>query len=189
MITKIKRQLELGLIDEAKANLAKHYNKEHKSAWLEAMGAEYDVLFPVDENYITLNEWLSETIVVQEAVEAIYDSDGLELLPAEPEITEQVRPYTPMATEEVTSQVDSYIYTATLPKVITMRQARLALLNAGLLATVSDAISAGTDEALKIEWDYATEVKRDWASLEAIATSLGMTSEQLDELFIAGSKL
>jgi len=229
---KIERQLKLGLIDEAKVNLAKYYNKEHKSAWLEVMRAEYDSIYPIsrnmstveyelayankidnnieiyteeytplfdntividyseDKNYITFNEWLAETIVVQEAVEEVWDEQGLDILvEAVPEITEQVRPYTPMTTEEVEAKVDSYIYAATLPKVITMRQARLALLNAGLLATVSDAISAGTDEALKIEWDYATEVKRDWASLEAIATSLGMTSEQLDELFIAGSKL
>jgi len=143
---KIELQLELGLIDEAKVNLAKYYNKEHKSAWLEAMRAEHDVLFPStrlmtevewnevnesdltwselsdedkselsividyseDENYITFTEWINETKIIQEAVEAVYDNDGLELLPAEPEITEPVRPYTAMTTEVLDGKVSNY---------------------------------------------------------------------------------
>ena len=75
------------------------------------------------------------------------------------------------------------------PKVVTMRQARLALLQSGLLQTVTDAIANGTDEAMKIEWEYATEVKRDWASLMALTTSLGMTSLELDDLFQLASTL
>jgi len=139
---KIELQLELGLIDEAKVNLAKYYNKEHKSAWLEAMSAEYNVLFPTtrlmtelewnevnesdltwdelsgedkselfivinyseDENYITFNEWINETRVIQEAVEAVYDGDEL-VTEAVPEITELVRPYTSMTTEVLDDKV------------------------------------------------------------------------------------
>jgi len=67
--------------------------------------------------------------------------------------------------------------------VVTMRQARLALLEVGLLATIETAIASGTDEALKIEWEYAMDVKRTWTSLIALATSLGMTETQLDDLF------
>jgi len=75
------------------------------------------------------------------------------------------------------------------PKVVTMRQARLALLQSGLLATVSNAIISGTDEAMKIEWEYATEVNRNWASLITMTTTLGMTSTQLDDLFLMASTL
>ena len=75
------------------------------------------------------------------------------------------------------------------PKVVTMRQARLALLQSGLLQTVQDAIANGTDEAMKIEWEYATEVKRDWGSLVALTTALGMTSQELDNLFQLASTL
>ena len=75
------------------------------------------------------------------------------------------------------------------PKVITMRQARLALLQSGILATIENAIQSGTDEAMKIEWEYATEVRRDWASLIALTTSLGMTDAQLDDLFLLASTL
>ena len=72
---------------------------------------------------------------------------------------------------------------------VTMRQARLALLQSGLLATIETAITTGTDEAMKVEWEYATEVKRDWASLMALTTSLGMTSLELDDLFQLASTL
>ena len=75
------------------------------------------------------------------------------------------------------------------PKVVTMRQARLALLQSGLLTAVETAIVNGTDEAMKIEWEYATEVRRDWASLIALTTELGLTSLQLDDLFILADTL
>ena len=75
------------------------------------------------------------------------------------------------------------------PKVVTMRQARLALLQSGLLQTVQDAIANGTDEAMKIEWEYATEVKRDWGSLITLVTQLGITDLQLDDLFQLASTL
>ena len=75
------------------------------------------------------------------------------------------------------------------PKVVTMRQARLALLQSGLLQTVQDAIANSTDEAMKIEWEYATEVKRDWGSLVALTTALGITDLQLDDLFQLASTL
>ena len=75
------------------------------------------------------------------------------------------------------------------PKVVTMRQARLALLQSGLLATIETAITSGTDEAMKIEWEYATEVKRDWGSLITLVTQLGITDLQLDDLFQLASTL
>ena len=75
------------------------------------------------------------------------------------------------------------------PKVVTMRQARLALLQSELLTAVETAIVNGTDEAMKIEWEYATDVRRDWASLIALTETLGMTAEQLDELFILAGSL
>ena len=72
---------------------------------------------------------------------------------------------------------------------VTMRQARLALLQSGLLATIETAITTGTDEAMKIEWEYATEVKRDWGSLITLVTQLGITDLQLDDLFQLASTL
>jgi hypothetical protein len=77
----------------------------------------------------------------------------------------------------------------TKPSVVTMRQARLALLRSGLLSLVDTTIASGTDEAMKIEWEYATTVERNWSSLITLTTDMGMTSEQLDDLFFLASIL
>ena len=86
--------------------------------------------------------------------------------------------------EELAQQIED-----AKPKVVTMRQARLALLQSGLLATIETAITTGTDEAMKVEWEYATEVKRDWGSLITLVTQLGITDLQLDDLFQLASTL
>ena len=77
---------------------------------------------------------------------------------------------------------------AQVPQTLPMRQAKLVLLAAGLLDDV-DAAVAGADRATQIEWEYAQEVSRTWPSLVAMATALGMTDAQLDDLFIQGAKL
>ena len=79
--------------------------------------------------------------------------------------------------------------TPIVPTVVTMRQARLALHQSGLLVTITNAIMNGTDDELKIEWEYGTELRRDWVSLMALANSLGMTSAQLDTLFTLADTL
>ena len=139
-----------------------------------------------DETYVSFTDWLNETRIITEAVEATYDEDGMILTEAVAEVTELVHPY---VAKDVTDRVDAYIRQATLLSVVTMRQARLALLQSGLLATVETAITTGTDEAMKIEWEYATEIKRDWNSLVALTTALGMTSAELDDLFQLASTL
>lgn len=76
---------------------------------------------------------------------------------------------------------------ALIPTVVSMRQARLALLQAGLLTAVNTAINTA-EEAVKIEWEYATEVKRDHALVQSLASALSLTETQLDELFtLAGT--
>ena len=69
-----------------------------------------------------------------------------------------------------------------VPVKVTMRQARLALLAANLLETVDAAIAAG-GEADKIEWEYATEVRRDSPLVANMTAALGLTAEQVDGLF------
>ena len=93
-----------------------------------------------------------------------------------------------MTAEEVEAHINPPII-VTITQVVTMRQARLALLQSGLLTTVETAIVNGTDEAMKIEWEYAAEVRRDWASLVTLTESLGMTSTELDSLFTIASTL
>lgn len=79
-----------------------------------------------------------------------------------------------------------------VPASITMRQARLALLGAGLLATVNAAIAGmagAAGDAARIEWEYATSVDRTNALFGAMATQLGLDSTELDALFVQASTL
>lgn len=78
------------------------------------------------------------------------------------------------------------------PTVLSMRQARLALLGAGKLSYVDaaiDALPSPQKEAARIEWEYASEVRRDNALLQALAPGLGLTAAALDALFVAGAAL
>lgn len=73
-----------------------------------------------------------------------------------------------------------------------MRQARLALLGAGLLQQVDQAISALPEpqqSAARIEWDYSSEVHRDRAFVQQLGQALGLSDEQLDALFIQAAAL
>lgn len=79
-----------------------------------------------------------------------------------------------------------------VPQVVTMRQARLALLGAGLLPQVDAAIAAlpsPQKEAALIEWEYSQEVQRNKPFVQALGASLGLTSDQLDDLFLLASTL
>ena len=80
-----------------------------------------------------------------------------------------------------------------VPHSVTRRQARHALLLAGLLSQVQPAIDAIPDPTMRaivqIEWDDSNEFDRYRPALIGLATALGMTSAQLDQLFITASKL
>jgi hypothetical protein len=56
-----------------------------------------------------------------------------------------------------------------------------------------DAAIDAQDEPLRsmgrIEWDYATEVRRDWPTLAILRAAAGITDEQLDALFTAAAQL
>lgn len=79
-----------------------------------------------------------------------------------------------------------------VPQSVTMRQARLALLGAGLLSQVDAAIASlpsPQKEAAQIEWEYAAVVQRNSGLVPAMAQALGMTEAQIDDLFIAAEAL
>ena len=79
-----------------------------------------------------------------------------------------------------------------IPSIVSMRQARLALLSAGLLSQINSAIDSlpsPDKEAAQIEWEYSQEVNRNKAFVQTLAAALGLTDEQLDNLFITASQL
>lgn len=78
------------------------------------------------------------------------------------------------------------------PQTVTMRQARIALLDAGLLDAVQSSIATmpGTDgERARIDWEYALEVRRDWPLISYMARDLGLTDEQVDALFVTAATI
>jgi hypothetical protein len=79
-----------------------------------------------------------------------------------------------------------------VPQSVTMRQARLALLQAGLLSSVDAAIDGLPEpdrSAAKIEWEYAAVVQRASGLVPAMGAALGMTEAQIDDLFILAATL
>lgn len=79
-----------------------------------------------------------------------------------------------------------------VPASVTMRQARLALHAAGLLSGVNAAIASLEEPAktaAQIEWEYASAVERNAGLVPAMATALGMTERQIDDLFVAAAVL
>ena len=75
-----------------------------------------------------------------------------------------------------------------IPLTVSMRQARLALLQSGLLEVVNQAIANG-NEADKITWEYATEVQRSDSLVKNLASKLGLSEKDLDNLFLLASTL
>ena len=74
-----------------------------------------------------------------------------------------------------------------IPQVITMRQVRLQLLEAGLLDDVEALVAL--DRKSQIEWEYASEVYKESPLIESVKGALNLTDTQIDDMFIEASKL
>lgn len=74
-----------------------------------------------------------------------------------------------------------------IPQVITMRQARLKLLEVGLLDDVEALVAP--DRKSQIEWEYANEVYRQSPLVELVKEAVSLTDEQIDDMFLEASKL
>ena len=75
-----------------------------------------------------------------------------------------------------------------VPRQVTMRQARLALLSAGLLDDVEMVIAAAGREA-QLEWEYAAVVERSNPAVAAVQQQESLTDAQIDDLFREAAKL
>lgn len=78
-----------------------------------------------------------------------------------------------------------------VPKSITARQVRLGLLNIEKLDDVENLLNTLEDLELKrklnIEWEYASEIFRNNEFINTLAPLVGLTEDQIDDLFIAAS--
>lgn len=75
-----------------------------------------------------------------------------------------------------------------VPQQVTMRQARLALLNAGLLDDVEMVIAAA-GRAAQLEWEYAAVVDRSGPAVAIVQQQKSLTDAQIDDLFREAAKL
>ena len=75
-----------------------------------------------------------------------------------------------------------------VPQQVTMRQARLALLGAGLLDDVEMVIAAA-GRAAQLEWEYAAVVDRSNPAVAAVQQQESLTDAQIDDLFREAAKL
>jgi hypothetical protein len=94
--------------------------------------------------------------------------------------------------DEELASVTPYSAPVIVPSSVTMRQARLALLQSGLLANVTTAINSlpsPQKEAAQIEWEYSQEVQRNKPLVLALAPALGLNDAALDQLFITAATL
>lgn len=79
-----------------------------------------------------------------------------------------------------------------VPEEVTMRQARLALLDAGLLTNVQTAIDSLPEPAktkAQIEWDYSNALQRDNQFVSVLGAALGLSAQDIDNLFIEGATM
>ena len=80
-----------------------------------------------------------------------------------------------------------------IPEAVTRRQARQALVLAGKFDLVQVAFDAIPDplqrQLMQIEWDDSLDFERNRSSLMAIGAAIGLTSADIDDLFITAKTL
>ena len=74
-----------------------------------------------------------------------------------------------------------------VPSSITMRQARLYLYSVDKLEDIE--AMAETRKDWQIEWEYTSEVERSSLLISTIKDRLGLSDTEVDDIFIAASKL
>ena len=75
-----------------------------------------------------------------------------------------------------------------VPQQVTMRQARLTLLGAGLLDDVEAVISAA-GRAAQLEWEYAAVMDRSNPAVALVQQQKALSVAQIDDLFREAAKL
>lgn len=96
-----------------------------------------------------------------------------------------IRDYTP----EEEAAADAFALTSMRSSMIVSRfQARAALLAAGLLPQVEAAVAAA-DPVTQMAWADAIEFRRNSPTIAALASAIGLTDTQLDDLFTAAAQI
>lgn len=75
------------------------------------------------------------------------------------------------------------------PSVVTSAQAKIALYSAGLLDQVKAVVAAHPYEVVRLWYDNAGTWERGNPYVQALGVEIGLTDEQIDDLFIAANKI
>ena len=77
-----------------------------------------------------------------------------------------------------------------IPQSVTAFQAKAALLEAGLLDNVEAMMaSPSTPRIVKLAWSEALTFERQSPTVLSLGAALGLSSDELDALFMAGSQI
>ena len=90
--------------------------------------------------------------------------------------------------EPTAEQIEAALQAERASMRVSRFQARVALLDAGLLGDVETAI-ANADVITQMAWTEATEWRRNSPTIATIAEALSLTDEQVDNLFIEALKV
>lgn len=91
----------------------------------------------------------------------------------------------PLTQEELAERNSQVII---IPNAISPRQIRMALTRTDLRVQIEQIVQSG-DQDLKDWYEYSTTFERNNPQVEAMATALGLTSQQVDDLWILASGL
>jgi hypothetical protein len=80
------------------------------------------------------------------------------------------------------------------PNICTPRQFRLALIREGINISNIEAMLNQIEDDMErqialIEWEYALEIKREHPLIDSFASIMGITQEQLDNIFIVANTI
>lgn len=79
-----------------------------------------------------------------------------------------------------------------LPSVVSPLQFRYALIKLGLFENIQTAINSLNEPAKTIammEWEYAVEIDKNSNVIQLLATQMGLTSDELDNIFVVASEM
>lgn len=131
--------------------------------------------------YPNYKQYLQGKILVNFNIKEVVDEEGNTSY-----TYEQLRFNPPMSDEAIEKEVNKR-KEELIPKQVSMRRARLLLIDRGLLLTVEGAIASLPEPEktkAEIEWNTSSYVFRNKPFVLAIAHGLGWDKEYLDNLFI-----
>jgi hypothetical protein len=95
--------------------------------------------------------------------------------------------------EEIESFIEEIVEVVEVPRTVTPRQMRVALVMTGItvesIESLIDGLEEPTRSVTRITWEYSTAFERDNPVLNAMAPLLGLNSDQVDELFVLASTI